>query len=162
MQRWETLKQEGNEKVREAAFDEAEKKYRMAIEIVKTLMVEDGPARRDDLATLHLNLALALLKQGEDARCVVHCDEAERLGLSTAKCFYRRALALEALGQLDAARQDLIRAQHANEGDPLIRRHLMEVDKKSVERNRVCIREFTRTYGLELKEDLSTRVSRLE
>jgi tetratricopeptide (TPR) repeat protein len=61
-------------------------------------------------ATLHKNLAAVAVKQSQWRSAVEHCEAALSHCPTDVKALYRRALALEQLGQISAAAKDMLQA----------------------------------------------------
>jgi tetratricopeptide (TPR) repeat protein len=61
-------------------------------------------------ATLHKNLAACHLKLSQWEQAKRHCDAALEVSAVDVKALYRRALALEQLGQISAACKDMVTA----------------------------------------------------
>ena len=85
-------------------------------EAATTLASEARLEARRTRATLHSNAAMALLKMARPADALSACDDALREapdGMDTSKMLYRRAHALEGVGQFDEAVRAMERARDA-------------------------------------------------
>ena len=95
------------------------------------LTPEDKPEVDALVLSLHLNIAMALLRLGDETslqRCVESTTKALAIAPANAKALYRRACAQHGLRQLAAARADLDAAEAAEPGDKAVAALLKTVD----------------------------------
>jgi hypothetical protein len=95
------------------------------------LTPEDKPEIDALVLSLHLNIAMALLRladEGSLRRCVESTTAALAIEPASAKALYRRACAQHGLRQFDAARADLVAAEAAEAGDKAVASLLKTVD----------------------------------
>lgn len=93
-------KARGNEYFKAGQYASALRHYTSAIELC-------GTEQKSDLAVCHQNRAAAHEMMGSFDQCKTDCDSALRLNARYSKALLRRARALERLGQLSAALQDV-------------------------------------------------------
>ena len=82
-------------------------------------------------AALHSNAAAASLSLGRADEALAQAGAALALAPRNAKALYRKGRAHAALGQDDAARAALLRAQEADPADAAIRAALRELDRRA-------------------------------
>ena len=95
------------------------------------LTPEDKPEIDALVLSLHLNIAMALLRladEGSLRRCVESTTAALAIEAANAKALYRRACAQNGLRQFDAARADLVAAEAAEPGDKAVAALLKTVE----------------------------------
>ena len=95
------------------------------------LTPEDKPEIDALVLSLHLNIAMALLRlggEGSRRRCIESTTLALGIEPANAKALYRRACAQNGLRQFDAARADLVAAEAAEPGDKAVASLLKSVD----------------------------------
>ncbi|XP_062456767.1 FK506-binding protein-like, partial [Rhea pennata] len=94
-----------------------------------------APERAGLKADLHANLALCQLRLGLPAPAADNCAKALALRPGHLKARYRRGLAAAALGDLEAAADDLAAVARARPGDGDARRELQRVGRRARERD---------------------------
>eukprot|EP00697_Spironema_sp_BW2_P010812 gnl/Spiro4/26217_TR13069_c0_g1_i1.p2 gnl/Spiro4/26217_TR13069_c0_g1~~gnl/Spiro4/26217_TR13069_c0_g1_i1.p2 ORF type:complete len:300 (-),score=76.42 gnl/Spiro4/26217_TR13069_c0_g1_i1:159-1058(-) len=120
-----TLKEAGNLLFRDAHFDEALAKYRMAlIALDSCSSIDNGCGKTLRVACLS-NAAACALKLSQFQAALEYCDKVVALSSDNAKAKYRRALALKGLGQNLEALEELIQAKRLAPTDQLV---LQEID----------------------------------
>ncbi len=95
------------------------------------LTPEDAPEVDALRLSLHLNMAMALLRLGDEAslrKAVDAATEALKLDAANSKALYRRASGLAALKQNAAAREDLLKAAAAEPDDKAVASLMRTVD----------------------------------
>lgn len=120
------LKQEGNEALAAQRFDVAALRYGEALAKLEGGSTH-GLAARELATALHLNLALAALKQCQWSAAETAASLALELDPCHPKAAFRRGVARARLGSLDAALSDLGVAKRAQPRDRVVLREYREV-----------------------------------
>lgn len=129
---------EGNQHFRGGNATEAGMLYRMALSFLDEdlLMQLEGPhleKANNVKLPLHLNLAACDLQLEDWTSAVENCDEVLREQPNNAKAVFRRGRARLAMGNTDAAEEDLRRAAALNPNDTAVHRQLMALKKERTE-----------------------------
>lgn len=138
---------EGNLQFRGGDAAAAVTLYRMALSFLDEdlLMQLEGPhLEKANIVKLplHLNLAACDLQLEDWTSALENCDEVLREQPNNAKAIFRRGRARFALGNTDAAEEDLRRAAALNPNDTAIRRQLMALKKERSEEREAQSRLF--------------------
>lgn len=105
------LREQGNQRFREAKFTEAGQKYEAALRSLKRLQLEhegnfDESVVRKPLALCLINLGAVAQKEGQSSKSITYCTEAIDADPSIAKAYYRRGMAYMVRGRWKEAKQD--------------------------------------------------------
>ncbi|TEB17643.1 hypothetical protein C9890_0508 [Perkinsus sp. BL_2016] len=101
-----SLKNEGNDKVRAGDYEGGVELFKKALENLNGVPTPDDPVRTAS-QSIRLNLALCYLKLKEYKNCVSICNEVLTLDNRSIKGLYRRGVARRELGQIYEGAVDL-------------------------------------------------------
>jgi len=127
------IKERGAELYKQQKFVEAKQAWKEAMDIIPEKNTSNV-ARH--IMSLHLNLSQVGLQLKAYETVIYHCTQALKIEQDNAKAFYRRGLAQEGLGKLQAGANDLQRAARLEPRNADIRKKYEELKKKIVEEDK--------------------------
>eukprot|EP01067_Filipodium_phascolosomae_P006761 Filipodium_phascolosomae@DN5085_c0_g1_i1.p2 len=128
-------KAEGNELFKGGTLEQAAQRYMKALGHMSKIFDAAPEIERQKcevVVSCHLNMAQCYIKDGREAsyrKAVVSCDKALEVDVHSVKALYRKAVALERLGDIDAAEKVLKAARQASPDDRDVTRLLDRVLK---------------------------------
>ncbi|GBG66625.1 hypothetical protein CBR_g66761 [Chara braunii] len=134
----EKRRQLGNELFQEGKFEEAAKKYEMALSYMGEEFMFQLEGKYRDLANkarlpCHLNLAACYIKLKRHEEAIQHCNTVLMEDATNEKALYRRGLARLELDQTDAAREDFVTLSKLAPNDPNVAKKLRAVKEQEAQ-----------------------------
>lgn len=152
-------KEAGNTFFKAGRFRQAKSKYKKALSSLESdykFTEEEKKQAKEFKLSLYLNLAAVKLKVADYKEVIQNCNKALEIEKENPKALFRRAQAKFNLGDLEAARKDLVVAAHGAPNDKEIRNLLKDIDSKikaSIEKEKkVFSGMFEKLSQLEEKE----------
>lgn len=147
-------KDEGTQLFKDGNLAHAIARWGRALEHTTKFTSDVTPADKPEIdalvLSLHLNIAMALLRLADEAsltRCVEHTTQALAIDQACSKALYRRACAQHALRQFEAARADLVAAEAAEPGDSAVATLLKTVEAAIAGQNKKQKEMYGRMFG---------------
>ena len=150
----------GNERYRAGDIVAATSEYHMALsfltdDMLMQLFGEHLAEANAEKLPAHLNLAACFLAERRFKEAIDQASRALSVDRTSAKAYYRRGRARQALGQDDDARKDLLEALRHSPGgeDAAALRALRELETEDIKAARARKKTFGGLFGHEREED---------